>query len=71
MLTFDLEGACCVCSPAALLMLQGQIWDATRPKFDPEALTRPPRPTLYNVEEEELEDVDTEEWKLRLKGKRY
>ncbi len=53
------------------MMLQGQIWDATRPKFEPEALTRPPRPNLASAEDEELEEVDTEEWKRRLRGKPY
>ena len=33
--------------------LQGQVWDALRPKFDPDVLTKPPTPVLTTFEERE------------------
>ena len=50
---------------------QGQVWDATRPRFDSQALVQQPRPTLSSLEEEAEPEVDAEEWRQRLRGKRY
>ena len=34
------------------------VWDSLKPKFDPEAFKRPPRPVQYNFDEEpNIDDI--------------
>ncbi len=60
--------SCCFCLVGKklvielLLLLQAalllNVWDSLKPKFDPEAFKRPPRPVQYNFDEEpNIDDI--------------
>lgn len=52
------------------MSLQGQVWDAVRPKFDPEALDKPPTPQVLTAEElEAAADREVDLYKRRVEGK--
>lgn len=50
--------------------LLGQLWEATRPRFNNDDLLLPPRPMIASVTEEER-DLSPEEWRQRLDGRRH
>ena len=55
---------------AALLL---NVWDSLKPKFDPEAFKRPPRPVQYNFDEEpNIDDIMVNIASVRkIGGKRF
>lgn len=53
-----------------LCIVQGQLWEATRPKLNSDDLLRPPRPMIVDTNKDER-DLTPEEWRRRLDGRRH